>query len=72
MRITTRIYTLTIHTSYYHDRDAPSSLTNALRKKKKQTDGVATLAALLTVPSCEVRSAAMGALMMITTVDAGG
>ena len=42
------------------------------KNKKKQNDGVAMLAALLTVPDCEVRSAAMGALMMITTVDAGG
>eukprot|EP00904_Undaria_pinnatifida_P007150 jgi/Undpi1/3565/HiC_scaffold_16.g06937.m1 len=36
-----------------------------------QNDGVAMLASLLAVRSVEVRSAAMGALMMITTVDAG-
>lgn len=36
-----------------------------------QNDGVAMLAALLSAPGCDVRSAAMGALMVITTVDAG-
>lgn len=36
-----------------------------------QNNGVSMLAELVAVAATEVRSAAMGALMMITTVDAG-
>lgn len=37
---------------------------------RRQNDGVSVLAGLMASPACGVQSATMGALLMITTVDA--